>query len=597
MLRLSTLFLRTLRDDPADAEVPSHRLLVRAGYVRRVAPGIYSWLPLGLAVLGQHRADRPRGDERDRLAGGALPGADPARDLRGRAAAGPTTATCCSGCTTARAPTTCSAPTHEELFTLLVKGEYSSYKDYPLALYQIQTKYRDEARPRAGHPARARIHHEGLVLLRPVRRGAGRVLPRAPRRLRADLHPARLRLPDRVRGVRARWAARRRRSSWRPPPSGEDTFVQCTNCDYAANTEAVEIAAPEPHDPADHPPQQVLDTPDTPTIDTLVDRLNDLDLGRARVHRRRHAEERRAAHARARGRRTGSCSSSACPATARSTSSGSAASSSRPRSQQAEPADLAAVPQLVKGYIGPQCLGRRARSATSSTRSSSRAVPGSPARTRRASTPRTSCAAATSTPTARSARSRSATATAARAAAARCRSPAASSSATSSSSAASTPTSFGLDALGPDGKPVTVTMGSYGVGITRAVAALAEQTYDEKGLCWPRSVAPADVHIVATGKDDAVFAAAERLAAELDAARRAGAVRRPPRCLTGREVQGRRTARRADDRDRRQGPGRRRGRTARPAHRRAQRRRGGRCAGRSPRLSPPMHGRQHPAAS
>ncbi|HET8582998.1 MAG TPA: His/Gly/Thr/Pro-type tRNA ligase C-terminal domain-containing protein, partial [Jatrophihabitans sp.] len=77
---------------------------------------------------------------------------------------------------------------------------------------------------------------------------------------------------------------------------------------------------------------------------------------------------------------------------------------------------------------------------------------------------------------------------------------------------------FGLTALGQDGKPVTVTMGSYGVGVTRAVAALAEQTYDEQGLCWPRVVAPADVHLVATGKDETVFTAADALADELEAA-------------------------------------------------------------------------------
>ena len=59
-----------------------------------------------------------------------------------------------------------------------------------------------------------------------------------------------------------------------PTPSGEDSFVQCENCDYAANTEAVEIAVPPPVDATDHPPMQVLDTPDTPTIATLVDHLN-----------------------------------------------------------------------------------------------------------------------------------------------------------------------------------------------------------------------------------------------------------------------------------------------------------------------------------
>ena len=221
-----------------------------------------------------------------------------------------------------------------------------------------------------------------------------------------------------------------------PAPSGEDTFVQCTNCDYAANTEAVEIAAPDPADPADHPPPEVLDTPDTPTIDTLVARMNELGPP---DHRGRHAEERRAARRRRRATTTGRCWSSACPATARSTSSGSAGQLEPIVVEQAGPEDLAKVPGLVKGYIGPQVL-RRAEGA----------LPRRPARRRgdrvgdrreraRASTPHTSCAVATSSRTASSARSRSATATGARGAGRRSRSRAASRWATCSSSARSTP--------------------------------------------------------------------------------------------------------------------------------------------------------------
>jgi len=74
---------------------------------------------------------------------------------------------------------------------------------------------------------------------------------------------------------------------------------------------------------------------------------------------------------------------------------------------------------------------------------------------------------------------------------------------------------LGLQVLDENGKLVTVTMGSYGIGPSRAVAAIAEGTLDELGLCWPRNVAPADVHLVATGKDDAIFAAADRIATDL----------------------------------------------------------------------------------
>ena len=144
------------------------------------------------------------------------------------------------------------APTHEELFTLLVKGEYSSYKDYPLALYQIQTKYRDEARPRAGI-LRGRefimkdsysfdLSHEGLETSYQAHRDA---YERIFTRLGFDY-----KIVFAVSGAMGGSASE---EFLAPAPSGEDTFVQCTNCDYAANTEAVEIAAPDPADPADHP--------------------------------------------------------------------------------------------------------------------------------------------------------------------------------------------------------------------------------------------------------------------------------------------------------------------------------------------------------
>ncbi|MCW2596630.1 MAG: prolyl-tRNA synthetase, partial [Jatrophihabitans sp.] len=250
MLRLSKLFLRTLRDDPADAEVPSHRLLVRAGYIRRVAPGIYSWLPLGLAVLGKIEAVVR--DEMDGIGSQEVhfPALIPREifEASGRWAD--------YGDSLFRLQDRKRAdyllgPTHEELFTLLVKGEYSSYKDYPLALYQIQTKYRDEARPRAGI-LRGRefimkdsysfdLSHEGLEKAYKAHRDA---YERIFARLGFDY-----RIVFAVSGAMGGSASE---EFLAPAPSGEDTFVQCTNCDYAANTEAVEIAAPEPTDPGNH---------------------------------------------------------------------------------------------------------------------------------------------------------------------------------------------------------------------------------------------------------------------------------------------------------------------------------------------------------
>src|SRR5215470_1833192 len=147
--RMSSLFLRTLREDPADAEVPSHKLLVRAGYVRRVAPGGYSWLPLGLRVL--RRVEQIVREEMNAIGAQEIqfPALLPREPYE---ATGRWTE---YGDNVFRLKDRKKAdyllgPTHEEMFTLLVKDLYSSYKDLPVYLYQIQTKYRDEARPRAG---------------------------------------------------------------------------------------------------------------------------------------------------------------------------------------------------------------------------------------------------------------------------------------------------------------------------------------------------------------------------------------------------------------------------------------------------------------
>src|SRR5690348_11808110 len=275
---MSTLFLRTLRDDPADAEVPSHKLLIRAGYVRRVAPGIYSWLPLGLKVL--RRVEDVVREEMDAIGAQEihLPALLPREpyEATGRwTEYGPNI----FRLKDRRGGDYLLGPTHEELFTTLVKGEYASYRDYPVMLYQIQTKYRDEARPRAGL-LRGRefvmkdsysfdLDDEGLKKSYEDHRVA---YQRIFERLGLDY-----RIAFAVSGAMGGSASE---EFLAPAEYGEDTFVQCTSCDYTANTEAVEIAAPAKQDPSTHPAAQVLDTPDTPTIDTLVDRLNGMDLGR-----------------------------------------------------------------------------------------------------------------------------------------------------------------------------------------------------------------------------------------------------------------------------------------------------------------------------
>src|SRR5277367_5418081 len=270
--RMSSLFLRTLRDDPTDAELPSHRLLVRAGYIRRVSPGVYSWLPLGKRMLDNVAAVVR--EEMERIGGQEVlfPAIIPREifEASGRYA---DYGDAIFRLTDRKAADHLLAPTHEELFTLLVKGELASYRDYPVTLFQIQTKYRDEARPRAGL-LRGRefvmkdsysfdLDDEGLQASYDAHRVA---YQRIFDRLGLDY-----RIAFATSGAMGGSASE---EFLAPAEYGEDTFVQCENCDYTANTEAVEIAVPAAQDPSEHPASQILDTPDTPTIDSLVDRLN-----------------------------------------------------------------------------------------------------------------------------------------------------------------------------------------------------------------------------------------------------------------------------------------------------------------------------------
>src|SRR4029077_9579579 len=266
---MSELFLRTLRDDPADAEVPSHKLLIRAGYVRPIAPGLYSWLPLGLLVL--RKIEQIVLDEMNAIGAkeilfpALLPKApyevtnrwteygDGVFRLQDR-----------------RKNDYLLGPTHEELFTLTVKGEYSSYKDFPLLLFQIQTKYRDEARPRAGI-LRGReflmkdsysfdVDDEGLA--------AGYHRHRdASQRICATM-AIRYVIVSAVSGAMGGSASEEFLAE---SEVGEDTFVRCLQSGYAANVEAVMTAIPEALPVDGLPEAEVHDTGNTPTIATLVE--------------------------------------------------------------------------------------------------------------------------------------------------------------------------------------------------------------------------------------------------------------------------------------------------------------------------------------
>ena len=511
LLRMSTLFVRTLRDDPNDAEVPSHRLLVRAGYIRRAAPGIYTWLPLGLRVLRKIEADHPRGDGRHRRPGAVVPRA---------AAPEPYEAT---GRWTEygdnifrlkdrKGADYLLGPTHEEMFTLVVKDLYSSYKDLPLSIYQIQTKYRDEARPRAGLLRGREFVMKDSYSFDIDDAGLERVLPAAPRRLHPDLRPARLRLRHRqghvgrdgrleVRGVprqgrgrrghlrplhplRLRRQRRGRRASARPTPCRTTTR-----------------------------PPRTPRTPPTPPPSTRWSTTSTRRSPATTAPGRPATPSRTCSSCSSTPTAPASRSPSACPATARSTRSASRASSSRSRSRRWTRPSSPSTPRWSRATSARRrwARSRRPASATSSTPASSRAPAGSPAPTSPARHVLDLVAGRDFTPdgTIEAAEVRDGDAC-----------PNCDEGTLESARGIEMGHIFqlgrkyaealDLKVLDENGKLVTVTMGSYGIGPSRAVAAIAEGTLDELGLCWPRDVAPADVHLVAAGKDEAIFAAAER---------------------------------------------------------------------------------------
>ena len=376
MLRMSTLFLRTLREDPADAEVPSHRLLVRAGYVRRVAPGIYSWLPLGVRMLANVEPRRARGDGPDRRAGGALPGAAAPRALRGerpldrvrRPAVPP------QGPARQRLPARAHArgAVHAdgEGRVQLVQGPAGH------ALPGPDEVPRRGASPRR-HPARPRVRHEGQLLLRPRRRRAAALLRPAPRGLRPHLRAARHGLPDRLGGQRG--DGRQRVGGVPRARAHRRGHVRLLH--RPATTRPTPRPSParpaEPRTPRPSPRSR-SSTPPTPRRSTRSSRCS--PTWAIPSTRRRHAQERRR-HCCASPTGRPSRSSSASPATARSTSSGSRPTSAPPRCCRSTTSTPAPSSSRATS-------ARRAsrESATSSTRSSSRAAPGRRARTSRAST-------------------------------------------------------------------------------------------------------------------------------------------------------------------------------------------------------------------
>ncbi|PRI10565.1 proline--tRNA ligase [Leucobacter massiliensis] len=519
--RLSNYFLKTLREDPADAEVASHKLLVRAGYIRRQAPGVFGWMPLGLrvkakieqiireemAAAGAHEVHFPALLPREpyEATGRWEEYGDALFRLRDRHGAD-----------------YLLAPTHEEVFTLMVKDIVSSYKELPLALYQIQDKYRDEARPRAGL-LRGReftmkdaysfdVSDEGLSASYQRQRDA---YERIFSRLGVEYVI--------VSADAGAMGGSRSEEFLLPIEIGEDTFVRSAG-GYAANVEAYRAPVPEALPIEGQPAALVFDSPNTPTIDTLVSHTN-------------------AVLPRADGREWTAADTLKCVVLAVTSLEGERElvvigipgdrDADMKRVEVAFPncavepaneADFAAHPALVKGYIGPVLHGEAVlgTEGTSGIRFllDPRVVDG---------TAWVTGANEHEKHVAYLVAGRDFTADGVvDVASVREGDPAPDGSGPVSLARGMEighifelgrkyAEALGLKVLDENGKLVTVTMGSYGIGVTRIMAALAELNHDDRGLIWPRAIAPFDVHLVATGKDPVVFERAEALAAELSA--------------------------------------------------------------------------------
>src|ERR1700712_4138087 len=269
--RLSELFVRTLREDPVDAEVASHRLLVRAGYIRRQAPGVFAWLPLGLKVRRKIEAII-----REEMANaGAQEVHFPALLPRDPYEASGRWEKYGDGIFRMQdrhGADYLLAPTHEEVFTLLVKDLYSSYKDLPLSIYQIQDKYRDEARPRAGLLRGREFSMKDAYSFDYTDAGLDVSYQAQRDAYERIFHRLGLEYVI-VKADAGAMGGSKSEEFLHPTPVGEDTLVRSAR-GYAANVEAFTTLAPAERSYENLTPAEVLDTPDTPTIASLVEVAN-----------------------------------------------------------------------------------------------------------------------------------------------------------------------------------------------------------------------------------------------------------------------------------------------------------------------------------
>lgn len=526
-LRMSTLFLRTLREDPADADVDSAKLLQRAGYIRKAAPGIWTWLPLGLKVLNKIEdiiREEIDGIGAQEVHFPALLPREPYEATHRWEEYGDNI----FRLKDRHQADYLLAPTHEEMFTLLVKDMYKSYKDLPVTLYQIQTKYRDEFRPRAGL-IRGRefimkdaysftIDEEGMRKAYYDERGA---YERIFQRLDLKYVP--------VFAMSGPMGGSASEEFLAPMPIGEDTFALAPS-GKAWNVEALHTPELPEIDASNTPAMETRETPDSKTIEALVDTVN-------RLYPREDGREWAAAdtlktvaitvmHAEDEDhdKPWREVVAVAVPGDRQVDMKRLEAQFAPSEIEESTEEDLKAHPEMVAGYMGPMVFGKQGEAAGVAepvrffvdahvVKGSEWIIGGDEAGKHRFHAVYGRDFTADGTVEAVEVRHGD------------------------MSPDGSGPLSFergveigqvfqlglkysnalDLKVLDQNGKTVPVWMGCYGIGVSRVLACIAETHHDEAGLAWPKVIAPAQVHVVATGKDEKAFEGAEQLVSELEA--------------------------------------------------------------------------------
>lgn len=514
--RLSTLFLRTLREDPADAEVPSHKLLVRAGYIRRVAPGIYSWLPLGLRAV--RNIEAVVREEMDAIGGQellfpALLPREPYETTQRWTEYGDSL----FRLKDRKGSDYLLGPTHEEMFAATVKDLYNSYKDFPVTLYQIQTKYRDEERPRAGVlRGREFVMKDSYSF---DMSDAGLDESYAKHRAAYQRIFDRLGLEYAIcQATSGAMGGSASEEFLAVSENGEDTFVRSTSGNYAANVEAVVTQPGVERDIEGLPEAVTYETPVSETIDSLVDWANSIDV---KIEGREvtAADTLKCIVVKVRepGAEEAELTGILLPGDREVDMKRLEASLEPAEVELAVESDFADNPFLVKGYVGPVGLAKNGVKVLADPRvvTGTSWITGADEKERhvvglvagRDFTPDGFIEAAEikeGDPA-----------------------PAGEGTLTLARGieighifqlGRKYTEAFDVQILDENGKRAIPTMGSYGLGVTRLLAVLAEQRHDDAGLNWSVEVAPYQVHVVAANKDAAAIEAAERFAAELSAA-------------------------------------------------------------------------------